>query len=313
MKWLVTTLILWFWIPVSPCAEVQEEWWVKGVPSVTEAFARYAPRRIGIFLVAFDGTPEPGTRYWKDSENRGSRPKQMPDRYTLRLYDVLRQTLQGQGYEVQCLNTQPWSGLRLKEMVAQAQDVDAVYAVHYTVSYTHKVWDRVGYTWWAPFKGMRLKVQCAVFDVASGDFIYGLEGETLSTEVLYAELEEIVATEPLYPRGYDEQGKRNTFEIAIYQTSVRDPKEGKRIIPMIRTGKGALDITSVRNPVGFGDIRLYDLETMRKVQNSPEYRSVLDRVLDYVVYRPEAEEVAYFERLTVEQCGNMLGNKIPKP
>ena len=310
---LVTTIILWLCMFAPLCAEVQKEWWAKEAPSVAEAFARYAPRRIGILLVAFDRAPEPGMRYWKDSENRGPRPKRMPDRYELRLYDVLRQALQGQGYEVQCLNTRPWSGLRLGEVVAQARGVDAVYVVHYTVSYTYKVWDRVNYTWWTPFKGMRLKVRCAVFDVASGDLIYGLEGETLSTEALYAELGEIVAEEPLYPKGYDEQGRPNTYEIAIYQTSVRDPKEGQRSFPMIRTGKGALDISFARNPAEGGERRFFDPTTMREVQKNPEYRSVLDRLLDHVAYRPQTEEIAYFERLTIGQCGEMLGKKIPKP
>ncbi len=309
--WLATTLILYFWIPISLSAEVQEERWAKGAPSVTEAFVSYAPRRIGILLVAFDETPKPATRYKKDAENR--EPNQMPNRYELRLYDILRQTLQNQGYEVQCLNTRPWNGLRLEEVVAQAQGVDAVYAVHYTVSYTYKVWDRADYTWWTPFKGMRLKVQCAVFDVASGEFIYGLEAETLSTEALYAKLGDIVAKEPLYPTGYDERGKRNTYEIAIYQTSVRNPKEGKHTIPMIRTGKGALDISSARSPAEDGQIKPYDSEIMQEVEKNPKYRSVLDRTLDYVAYRPEAEEAAYFEQLTMEQCGEMLGKKIPKP
>ncbi|MCZ6635071.1 MAG: hypothetical protein O7G87_16865 [bacterium] len=311
MVWLVTTLILWFWMSISPSAEVRKEWWSKEAPSVTEAFARYAPRRIGILLVAFDRTPKPGMRYWKDSENRGPRPKRMPDRYELRLYDVLRQALQGQGYEVQCLNTRPWRGLRLREVVAQAQDVDAVYTVHYTVSYTHKVWDRMDYTWWTPFKAMRLKVRCAVFDVSSGDLIYGLEGETLSTEALYAELGDIMAEEPLYPKGYDEHGKYNTYQIAIYQTSVRDPKEGERSIPMIRTGKGALDISLVKNPVDGGQI--YDPMTLREVQKDAENRSVLNRLLNHVAYRPQTEEIAYFERLTIGQCGEMLGKQIPKP
>jgi hypothetical protein len=313
MTWCAATLFLIFWIPVSLFAEVLEEQWASTAPNATEAFALYAPRRIGVLLVPFDAPPKASIRYWKDDEKRGSVGQPMPDGYELHLYDILRQTLQGQGYEVQCLNTGSWNGLRLDEVVAQARGVDAVYAVHYTVSHTYEVWERAGYAWWAPFKGMGLKVEGAVFDVRSGDFIYGLTAEILSTEALYTALGEIVAEEPLHPRGVDERGKRNLYKIAIYHTAIKDPKEGKRVIPMIRTGKGSLDISVARNPAEGGQMQFYNPQTMRAAQKMPEYRSVLDRVLDYVTYRPSSEEVLYFEQLTLAQCGEMLGKKIPKP
>ena len=243
----------------------------------------------------------------------GSDVYRMPGRYELRLYEALRGAFQQQGYEVRCLNGESWQGLRLREIVAQAKGVDAVCAVHYAARRTHAVLNDDENTWWTVFEGMRVDLRCGVFDVASGDVIYRLEGDAIGTEDLHAHVEIKVAEEPLYQgdkpikssfnqvlgvyvteESSSSFGKFSHYRIAIYRTSVRDPKTGERILPLIRTPKGAFDISFVSNP------------------ENPDSKSILDRLLEYVPYRPEEDEVEYFDLRTLDLWGEMMRERIPK-
>ena len=112
-------------------AEVQKEAWADGASSASEAFAGYAPKRIGLLLSAVDGKPGMRFRYagrdlLTEKREFTSSAHRMPAEYELRLYEALRMAFQEQGYEIRCLNRSPWEGLRLREIVAQAEDVDAV-------------------------------------------------------------------------------------------------------------------------------------------------------------------------------------------
>ena len=237
--------------------------------------------------------------------------------YELRLYEALRGAFQERGYEVRCLNRSSWEGLRLREIAAQSAGVDAVCAAHYGIRRDYRVLDREGYTWWTPFEGMRLKVRIGVYDVSSGDEIYSLEGETLGTEAIYAGLGDLVHEEPLHPRGVDESGRVSPYKIAIYNTSARDLKTGKRVIPMIRTAEGALDISTIPGQAASGKTILrpetegpIDISLLRKP--GPQQDSVLNRLLEYVSYRPYEEDIAYFDLLSIQRYGHMVREKIPE-
>ena len=304
-------------------AEVQKEAWADGASSASEAFARYAPKRIGLLLSAVDGKPGMRFRYagralLTEKQEFASSAHRMPVEYELRLYEVLRGAFRERGYEVRCLNRSPWEGLRLREIVAQTEGVDAVCVTHYSIQRTRAALDREGYTWWTPFEKMRLTVRCVVYDVSSGDRIYEMEGETLGTEAIYSRLGDLVKEEPLYPKGYDRYGKISPYKIAIYNTSVRDLKTGKRVVPMIRTAEGALDISiiphrraargkTVLKPGTEGNIDL----SLQKGSGSGQ-GSVLNRLLDYVSYRSRGSDVEVFDLLTIEQYGDMMRERIPE-
>jgi len=248
-----------------------------------------------------------------DTPGGGSGVYRMSDRYELRLYEALRSAFQQQGYAVRCLNGGIWQGLRLREVVAQTEGVDAVCAVHYGARRTHAVLDDGEHTWWTVFEGMRVDVRCGIFDVASGDVIYRLEGDAIGTEDLHRQVEIKVAEEPLYQGGkptksrFDKVlgvyvteasspgfGKFSHYRIAIYRTSVQDPKTGERTLPLIRTPKGAFDISLVSNP------------------ENPNSKSILDRLLKYVSYRPEDDEVEHFDLRTLDLWGEMMRESLPE-
>ena len=304
-------------------AEVQKEAWADGASSSSEAFTRYAPKRIGLLLSAVDGKPGMRFRYagralLTEKREFTSSAHRMPVEYELRLYEALRGAFQERGYEVRCLNRSPWEGLQLREIVAQAEGVDAVCVAHYGIQRTRAVLDREGYTWWTPFEGMRLTVRCVVYDVSSGDRVYEMEGETLGTEAIYSKLGDLVHEEPLHPKGLDERGKVSPYKIAIYHTSVRDLKTGKRVIPMIRTAEGALDIsiiphrgaTSGKTILRPGTEGSIDLSLLKS--SGPGQDSTLNRLLDYVSYRPRGADIETFDLLTIDQYGDMMRERIPE-
>ncbi len=307
-----------FWFcAVSPLfAEVTGEKWAKGAPSAAEAFGRYGTERIGVLLVAKDRNPGLGVRYGETvfSEARvpDSDVHRMPDRFELRLYEAVRAAFREQGYRVRCLNRGVWKGLRLREVMGEAEGVDAVCAVHYNVEQTHVALNREGITWWAPFKGLRLTVRCAVYDLASEDLIYSLEGEAVGTEALYAGLGEVVAEEPLYPGGYDRRGKRSHYKIAIYSTSVRNPKTGKQMIPMIQTPEGTVDISYSRLIPSTRSATADEGEHDIKFRQDLYEPSILQRLLSYVTYLPDEKEIEYFDLMSIERCGAMLRERIPE-
>ncbi len=310
------------WAFVAPlvAAEVKKEVWAEGAASAAEAFARYAPGRIGVLLVATGKDPDLDFRYAGRALHTEEREfsysfHRMTRWYELQLYEALRGVFQEKGYEVRCLNRGPWKGLRLKEVMAQAKGIDAACVVHYGIKRTHAVVNRDGYTWWVPFEGMLLKVKCTVFDVSSRDPFYELKGETLGTEDLYPNLGEMVVEEPLYPSGYSPHGGISNYKIAIYHTSVRDPKTGKRTLPMIRTSEGSLDISYEGNLGEAGQqITKKDPVTGMVILKDKKIRedSVLGRLLQHVTYRPKQDEIEYFDLVSIHRCSEMVREKIPQ-
>ncbi len=321
MRFVVMLYVLLFaWVAPLVSEEVKKEGWTKGAASAAEAFSRYAPKRIGVLLVATDRSPNLGFRYAGRALHTEKREfsysyHRMDRWYELRLYEVIREALREKGYEVRCLNRDAWEGLRLKEVVAQAEGIDAACVVHYGIQRTHAVLDGEGYSWWAPFEAMRLRVKCKVFDLPDGDLIYELEGETLGTEELYPGLGEMVMEEPLHPTGYDRHGKDSPYKIAIYHTSLQDPRTGKRVIPMIRTSEGSLDISYLESigEVG-GRLTRKDPVTGMDILEREEMKevSVLSRLLEHVTYRPAADEIEYFDLVSIGMCGEMVREKIPE-
>lgn len=301
-------------------AGMDKESLAKGANSAAEAFARYGAKRIGILLVGADQDPAPGFRYAGRAlltyhrELEGD-PMRMPQHYELRLYEAIRGAFQARGFAVKNLNRGAWQGLRLEDVMAQAKGLDAVCAAHYSIRRKHTIFDRDGYTWSSPFEGMHLKIRLGVFDIASKDRIYELEGTLLGTEALYLELGEMVVEEPLYPSGYDEHGSPNSYKIAIYNTSVKDLRGAERQIPVIRTAQGSLEIDFVGGWTTSGKVRL-DHE-MRKLnipipEDVAEKNSILARLLEYVSYRPSPDDIEYFDLKGIERCGQMVQERLPE-
>ena len=321
----IVWVLLWGGVGPLLASGVDDERWAKGASSAAEAFALYSPTRIGILVAASDRNPGLGMRYRErallpEVGQLDSDPVRMSERYVLRLYEAIRGAFEEKGYEVQCLNRIPWKGRRLEEVMSQAEGVDAVCAVHYRTVRSHTVFDREGYMWWSPFLGMHLRIRCAVFDRASGDLVYGLEGGALGTEVLYEELGDLVVEEPLHPDGRDRYANPSPYKIAIYHTSLKDPKSGKWIIPIIRTSKGTLSISSVDESrsagvqtfvPGQGTGSLSGGRYVPKPEKGEE-RSILSRLLDRVTYRPAEDDMVYFDLIGIERCGQMVADRIPK-
>ncbi|MDP6777437.1 MAG: hypothetical protein QGI83_11815 [Candidatus Latescibacteria bacterium] len=309
------------WMGSAASQTMESEEWASGAVSLQTAYGRYAPKRIGLLLVGTEERPDPGFRY-------GGSPMQarklltqareftysahrLADFHEMHLYEALRDAFESRGYEVRCLNRGSWMDLRLKDIVAQSEGLDAACSVHYSIERTHKVVDDEGRSWWAPFEGMRLRIRLAVFDCASNDLIHEAEVSALSTEALYAGRGKMIEEEPLHPSGYDEHGNVSPYKIAIYETSVEDPK-GEWTIPVIRTSRGSLDITYERAPDQVQPRRDPRTGVWVIPESQKRNTSVLRRLLQYVQYRPDGEEIEYLDGRTIDRCGEAVRGRIPE-
>lgn len=309
------------WTGPACSQTVKAEEWAGGTTSAGEAFGRYATKRIGLLLVGTEERPDPDFRYGgstmqarkllTQAREFGYSAHKLADFHEMRLYEALSGAFESRGYEVRCLNRRPWLGLRLKDILRQTEGIDGACVVHYSIGRTHAVLDDGGYSWWAPFEGMRLGFRLAVFDCASSDLIYEAEVATLSTDVLYPNLGEMIAEEPLRPGGYDDHGNFSPYKIAIYDTSVRDPK-GQWTIPMIRTSQGSMDITYERAPEQVQPRRDPKTGVWVIPENQKRNTSVLRRLLQYVRYRPDGEEIEHLDGSAIDRCGEAVRERIPE-
>ena len=289
--------------------------------SAEEALARYAPSRIGLLLVSTEERPSPGFRYGGSvmqarkllTEERefANSVHRLPDFQEMHLYEALSGAFESRGYQVRCLNRSPWQGLRLKEILEQAEGIDAACVVHYFIVRTHAVLDDGGYSWWAPFEGMHLRLRLAIYDCASADLVYKLEMEALSTDVLYPNLGEMVAEEPLHLSGYDDHGNHSPYKIAIYQTSVRCAG-AESTVPMIRTSQGSMDITYEKAPEQVKPKKDPRTGVWVIPDNQKRNTSVLKRLLQYVGYRPGGVEAEYLDGSAIDRCGEAVRGRIPE-
>lgn len=297
--------------------EVQKERFGGGADSAPEAWAAVGGGRMGLLLVPTERSPDPGLRYgaWNlltESRQLEGDPHRMPEPYELRLYEALRGAFTRQGYEVSCLNRGDWQDRELKELFPPG--ADAVCAAHYSIRRTRRILSAQGHDWWSPFAGMALSVKLTVFDARTEDVIHELELRSLGTERLYEALTDTIAEEPLYPSGYDVHGSPNAYRIAVYNTELKDLRKNADRIPVIRTAKGSLDI-AVTLGRWVSEKRL-DEQEMRRL-NIPipddvaEQNSVLSRMLQYVAYRPQPDDITLYDLLSIRDCGQTVAERIP--